>query len=103
MLHIIEISEQPCKAVQTWGSVQPPEGYAILPERLLQAYKESKGFVFLSIEDGVVTSLLENMEAREAWEREYPPVPPTPSPEEDRDALLVDLDYRMTLVELGVM
>lgn len=40
-------------------------------------------------------------------ELEPPPVPEEPverppTPDEDRDALLVDLDYRLTLVELGI-
>ena len=38
-----------------------------------------------------------------AWELAHPaPVPPGPSPEEDMDALLVDHEYRLTLLELGV-
>ena len=39
-------------------------------------------------------------------EREVPDLPEAsfaPAPDEDRDALLVDLDYRLTLVELGVI
>lgn len=31
-----------------------------------------------------------------------PPVDPEPTLEEDRDQMLVDLDYRLTLLELGV-
>lgn len=38
-----------------------------------------------------------------AWEAEHPaPELPGPTPQEDADAMLVDHEYRLTLLELGV-
>lgn len=37
------------------------------------------------------------------WEAEHPaPAPAEPTPQEDADAMLVDHEYRLTLMELGV-
>lgn len=37
------------------------------------------------------------------WEAAHPaPAPPGPTPQEDADAMIVDHEYRLTLLELGV-
>lgn len=60
------------------------------------------GFGTLTVEDGIVTAFTPDAEAWERWQAEHPVPEPQPTAEEDRDAMLVDLEYRMTLMELGV-
>lgn len=60
------------------------------------------GFGTLMVEDGIVTAFTPDVEAWEAWQAEHPEPEPQPTAEEDRDAMLIDLEYRMTLLELGV-
>lgn len=53
-----------------------------------------------------VTACTPNTEAWEAWTAEHPDLPETgseePSARDDTDAMLVDHEYRITLLELGV-
>lgn len=60
------------------------------------------GFGELIIENDIVIGFTPNTEAWEQWQVEHPAPEPQPTAEEDRDAMLVDLEYRMTLMELGV-
>ena len=60
------------------------------------------GFGTLTVEDGIVTAFTPDVEAWERWQAEHPAPEPQPTAEEDRDAMLVDLEYRLTLLELGV-
>lgn len=55
-------------------------------------------------EGGVTASVTPNTEAWEAWKASLPAAEPDPPPtaEEDRDSMLVDHEYRLTLLELGV-
>lgn len=60
---------------------------------------------FVSIErSGDTVTVTPNVEAWEAWKASLPAAEPDPRPtaEEDRDAMLVDHEYRLTLLELGV-
>ena len=80
-------------------------GAVKLPDELLSAYLEAKGFVKLTVTDGEVTAIETDEEALAAYEAEHPepePVEPEPTPDDDRDAMLVDLEYRVTLLELGL-
>ena len=61
------------------------------------------GFIIPTIEDGKVTSYACNTEAWEAWKASLPPEPePQPDVQADTDAMIVDLEYRVTLLEMGV-
>lgn len=72
-----------------------PEGYAVIPDDM-----ETENFPFGEVEaeeiDGVMTVT--------KWTPgEIPePVEEEPSPQEDMDAMLVDHEYRLTLLEYGL-
>lgn len=69
------------------------DGFIAVPERLLERAYAAQGHCELKIEDGVLTDLVPLA---------IPKQIPEPSAEEDRDSMLVDLSYRITLLELGV-
>lgn len=78
-------------------------GLVYLPDAYLETFFSYNGFVVLTITDNAVTAIESNTEAWEAWKAEQPePVEPEPTPQEDTDAMLVDHEYRITLLELGV-
>ncbi len=84
-----------------------PVGMAVVPEELDDGvFYESNGFVTLTLDGDVVTAMTANAEARAAWlasrPASVPAAEPAPTEEEDRDAMLVDQEYRLTLLELGV-
>lgn len=85
---------------------QPFTGCLKLPEGLLSAYIEAKGFVILDeVVDGEVVSLEVNQEALDAYLAEHPEEPDQeaePSEADDTAAMLVDHEYRLTLLELGL-
>lgn len=78
-------------------------GLLYLPDAYLDTFLAYNGFVTLTIVDNVVTAIEPNTEAWESWKAEQPePVEAEPTPQEDTDAMLVDHEYRITLLELGV-
>jgi len=84
-----------------------PAGMAVVPEELDDAvFYENNGFVTLTLDGDVVRAMRANTEARAAWlaslPAEEPAAEPVPAEEEDRDAMLIDHEYRLTLLELGV-
>lgn len=85
-----------------------PPGMALWPESLsTEAFYAAQGFVDLTVEDvdGVptVTACTPDMAALEAWRASLPPEhEPEPTVEEDTAAMLVDHEYRLTLLELGL-
>lgn len=69
------------------------EGYLALPEQLVEKAVSCGGNCELVIEDGALVDLVPiPVEA----------VPEEPSPEGDTEAMLVDHELRLTLLELGV-
>lgn len=67
-------------------------------------YTGADGFIRPRWNDGEET-WVEGATAEEtiAWELEHhAPEPPGPTPQEDADAMIVDHEYRLTLLELGV-
>lgn len=86
--------------VQTWNGDTPPKGYYEITADISKFYN---GFIIPTIEDGKITSFICNSEAWETWKAGLPPEPVlSPAPEADRDEMLVDHEYRLTLLELGV-
>lgn len=90
--------------IQSWDHLTPPEGYAVVPDELDTAtFYEHNGFVVLTIEGDTVTGMEANLPAWEAWKASLPPDPePEPTPQDDTDAMLVDHEYRLTMLELGL-
>lgn len=81
----------------------PASGLVCISDGLAAQLLAYNGFAALTIEEGVVTAVTPDLEAWEAWKASQPPEPePEPTPQEDTDALLVDHEYRLTLLELGV-
>lgn len=55
---------------------QPFPGCVALPDELLSAYLDTKGFCTLTIEDGAVTALVVDQEALDAYNADHPDVEP---------------------------
>lgn len=55
---------------------QPFHGCVALPDELLPAYLDTKGFCTLTVQDSAVTALVVNQEALDAYNAEYPEVEP---------------------------
>lgn len=89
--------------IQAWDDKEAPEGFALCPDEFIPVFTEAKGFVDIEIDSGAVVSMAENTEARLAWEAANPDKPPEPTAEQDTMQMLVDQEYRLTLIELGVM
>lgn len=91
-------------APQSWNGATIPAGYAIVPDGLdMTDFYAHNGFVVLAIANGIVTGYAPNTEAWEAWKASLPPEPePAADPNADRDTMIVDQEYRLTLLELGV-
>ena len=96
---IVEINQLPNGAHRNqicFFEINLPDGYAIVPDEM-----ETKNFPFGEIEvenvNGVPTVT--------KWIPGVIPEPPKPEPTEqdDVDAMLVDHEYRLTLLELGVI
>jgi hypothetical protein len=75
-----------------------PAGYAVIPDGM--TLPASFPFVDLEVKeiDGIMTVV--SMSEREVPVAE--PVKAEPSAQDDTDALLIDHEYRITLLELGV-
>ena len=69
------------------------EGWAEVPEHLAEQAFACGGSCELTLEDGVLTALTAGRRPEEL---------DAPTPQEDADALLVDHEYRLTLLELGL-
>lgn len=55
------------------------EGDYELPDILVPAYTEAKGFVNITVEDGVVTACEKNAEAYDAYTAAHPVLPEPPT------------------------
>ena len=70
------------------------KGWLAVPEELEAEVWACGGWCDLTVEDGILVGIVP---------KERPPQPPQPPTEqEDNDAMLVDHEYRITLLELGV-
>lgn len=87
----------PPQSVQTLGLVE-------LPEEFFDTYIEYSGFVELEIDGGKVVSIDPNTEAFEARKAEEAELASAEisDPQADTDAMLIDHEYRLTLLELGL-
>ena len=90
------------------GAYPPPQGHpapglVAITEEQAAMVVQYNGFVALTIEDEV-TAVMPNTEAWEAWKASLPAenTESTPTAQDDTDAMLVDHEYRLTLLELGL-
>ena len=98
-----EIGSRP--PVQDWAHKELPSGYAWCPDEFVELFYSTSpaGFVNITVENEVVTGMTLNEEARMAYIASLPePTEEEPSAQEDTDAMLVDHEYRITMLELGV-
>lgn len=80
-----------------------PDGWIEVPPHLEAEFDASGSFCDLTIEDGIPPRLVGITPTERPPEPEPEPVPDPPiiDPQDDRDALLVDHELRLTLLELG--
>lgn len=96
-MRIIEIAalENGAHRNQNGGVSSAPDGWAVIPDSI--SIPNTFPFVDIEVEDGVVTA----MTAGNVPEPEPEP-DPEPTAQDDTDAMLVDHEYRLTMLELGV-
>lgn len=95
MIAKIEASQNGSHANQSITPNIIPDGWIELPRHLEAAFIASGSFCDLCIVDGVLVGITPLPIP------EPEPVPPVIDPQEDTDALLVDHELRLTLLELG--
>lgn len=78
--------------------IRPPGGWAVVPPALEAEAQTYLPFIDLTVEDGKIIGV-----ARGVIPEPEPEPAPEPTPQEDADAMLVDHEYRLTLLELGVI
>lgn len=102
IIHKIPNASGAYSAPQTWNSSNIPSTHVVIPDSLdMTAFYEHNGFVTLTIENDTVTSYTPNVEAWEEWKASQPePEEEEPTEEEDTAAMLVDHEYRLTMLEL---
>lgn len=91
-MHILsrELSENGgYSVIQTWPGDVPPEGYVIVPDTLdTSVFYDFMGFVTLELDGDIVTAMIGNQEAFDAYKASLPePTPPPPTTEERVAAL----------------
>lgn len=91
------------------GAYPPPQSLKVpelveLPEEMLEIYIEYSGFVALEITDGVVKGIAPDVAAYEEWkvEKTEEEAVSILNPQADTDAMLIDHEYRLTLLDLGL-
>lgn len=76
--------------IQTWKKDTPPVGYAACPDEFRTVFYSTTpaGFVNITVEDDVVTSMAVNQEALDAYLESLPEPEPVPEPEPTTDEIL---------------
>ena len=77
-----------------------PDGYAVIPDDM--EIPATFPFVNITVENDVVTSMVANQEAYDTAIAETQSVEKEPSAQDDIDAMLIDQEYRITMLELGI-
>jgi len=86
---------------QPWNGTTPPDGWLEITTDTTEFYN---GFVTLTITDGVVTAISENVEAHKAWtdaEAAKPKLVES-DPIAEHDELIAMLTEKVTNLELGI-
>lgn len=72
----------------------PYNGSVELPDTLLEDYLDAKGYVYPTVENGVVTYLEVNQEALDKYNAEHPDTPDVEAQIAELKANLADTDYQ---------
>lgn len=77
-------------ALQTWNYTTPPEGYAICPDEFYEVFYSTSpaGFVNITVENNVVTTMEINQESLDAYIASLPETEPEVEPEPSADEVL---------------
>ena len=79
------------------------DGCVMLPDELLDAYLDTMGFCTVTTdEENTVTAVTVDQAALDAYKAAHPAAKPEPTEADDSAAMLVDHEYRLTLLELGL-
>lgn len=73
-------------ALQLWNDSPAPFGFALCPDEFYDIFYSTEkvcGFVNITVEDNIVTSMTVNQEALEAYIASLPEPEPEPEPVED--------------------
>lgn len=81
----------------------PGPGLVEIPEELVAALVQYNGFVSLTVAGGVVTAVTPNVEAWEAYKASIPEPVEGRSAQDDTDAMLVDHEYRLAMLEQALL
>lgn len=91
--------------IQDWSKKTPPDGYAFCPDEFVAVFYSTSpaGFVNIEVAGDTVVAMTINQEAYDAYVARNPePSDPEPSEEDDTASMLIDHEYRLTLLELGL-
>lgn len=77
-------------------------GEIALPDHLLNDYIATKGFAFITIEENAVTAVEVNQDALDAYLAGLEPEKDEPTEQDDINAMLIDHEMRLIMLELGV-
>lgn len=92
--------------LQHWEHKFLPEGFAFCPDEFYDIFYSTSpaGFVNITVNDDIVTSMSVATDKLDAYNMEHPIVDEEPmtSPQDDIDAMMIDHEYRLTLLELGI-
>lgn len=82
----------------------PGAGLVALPDELIGTFLEYAGFVELEISEGVAVACNPDISAYSKWKAEEAEREEieTENPQADLDAMIIDHEYRLTLLELGL-
>lgn len=92
--------------LQSWEYGELPEDFAYCPDEFYDIFysTDPAGFVDLVIVGDVVTSMSANHAMANAYKEAHPETEEEPihNPQDDIDNMLIDHEYRLTLMELGI-
>lgn len=80
---------------QSSSTTTIPDGWAVIPDSMI--IPDTFPFVDIIVEGNVVTKMTEGIVPEP-----QPEPDPEPTAQDDVDAMLIDHEYRLTLLELGV-
>lgn len=110
-MKVIKIEANPSGSrpgLMEWNKPTPPEGWASISEELAAVFypqdKQCAGFVRCEFQGNVCTVCEWDDESYQAYIDGLPAVEEVeeiPTAQDDTDAMLVDLEYRLTMLELN--